>query len=289
MGIVFGLLTAVFYASASIFAKVGQRNTDDDGVYTTVVTNVVALCVVALFVPRPEWDTYAIVAMCAGGIVGTFFGRSLMLRGVRLVGPSRAGAFTTGTPVAAAIAGWIVLGEAITMSEALGGLITVVGLLWLVRSRQAPSAGMEAPPLTGYLIAAAAPMFFGVAFVIRKLGLERFDSPLLGSAIGAVAAFATLSIYAAVRGELGEKIGRVRNLNRYFVLAGLGTSLALVSQFNAFRTLEAWVVGVFASTQGIWTLLMSWVFLREEEHIDRNVVGAILVVALGVTVISLQT
>lgn len=289
MGVVFGLLTAVFFASASIFAKVGQRNTDDDGVYTTVVTNVVVLCVVAFFVPRPEWDSYAIVALIAGGIVGTFFGRSLMLRGIRLVGPSRTGAFTTGTPVAAAIAGWIVLGEAITIGEALGGLITVLGLLWLVRSRQPPAAGVEAPPLKGYLIAAAAPMFFGVAFVIRKLGLERFDSPLLGAAIGAVAALAALSIYAAVCGELGEKIGRIRNLNRYFVLAGLGTSLALISQFNAFRTLDAWVVGLFASTQGIWTLVMSWVFLREEEHIDRNVVGAILVVALGVTVISLQS
>ena len=42
------------------------------------------------------------------------------------------------------------------------------------------------------------------------------------------------------------------------------------------------------STQGIWTIGLSLVFLKGDERIDRVLVGTVLLVAAGVTLISLQ-
>ncbi len=289
MGIVFGLLTAVFFAAGSIFVKIGQRTEPtDDGVYTTLAVNALLLGVVALVATRPPWNTAGIVALVIGGIVGSVVGRTLMLRGIRLIGPARTSAFTTGTPIAAAIGGWVALEETLTLLEVLGGAITIAGLMWLVRSRSSGGDGAPAP-LGHYLVAAAAPLFFGSAFVIRKWGLERFDSAMVAAFISATSAFVFLSIAAAVRGDAAAHLRKVTHANRFFLLGGVATALAILSQFLAFGSLEAWVVGLLVGTQGIWTLGMSAAFLRGEEHIDATVIGAVVVVALGVAVVALQS
>ena len=289
MGILFGLLTAASFAAGSVFAKIGQRTeSDDDGVYTTLGVTVVLLGVAAAFAFKPPWSTSGFVALVVGGITGSVFGRTLILRAVRLIGPARSSAFTTGTPIAAALAGWVALGETVTLLEAMGGAITISGLLWLVRSRTAGGEGDPAP-LRHYLIAAGAPIFFGTAFVIRKWGLERFDSALVAGFISATSAFIFLSVLAVIRHDAKLHVRRITHANRWFVLGGAATAVAIMSQFLAFGFLEAWVVGLLVGTQAIWALGFSAALLKGEEHIDRNTVGAIIVVALGVAVVGFQT
>ena len=66
------------------------------------------------------------------------------------------------------------------------------------------------------------------------------------------------------------------------------SALALLSQFQAFTYLEAWVVGVLQGTQGIWTMALSVIFLKGDERIDLPLIGSVLVVTAGVVLISLQ-
>ncbi|MDH5422628.1 MAG: EamA family transporter, partial [Acidimicrobiia bacterium] len=89
IGPAFGLLTALFFAGGSILVRIGQRDRpDDDGVFMTVLVNVVVLFVATLFVEPPEWNQQGIVALIIGGIIGTVLGRTFLLRTVRLLGPS---------------------------------------------------------------------------------------------------------------------------------------------------------------------------------------------------------
>jgi drug/metabolite transporter (DMT)-like permease len=291
VGFVFGLATAGFFATSSILVRIGQRHrTGDDGVFMTVLVNVLTLGVVALFADPPPWNTAGVLGLVVGGVIGTVGGRSFNLRAVRLIGPSRANAFMTTTPVVAAIAGWIVLDESLGPVEALGGVLAILGLLWLVRGRAAQSAGSGEPsaPIAHYLVAAAAPTFFGLAFVARKFGLERYPSSMVGALIGASAAFLVLVSIDAARGRLGDRVAmNLHSIPWWFVGAGVATSAALLSQFTAFTYLPAWVVGILQGTQGIWTIGLSWVFLRGDERIDRTLVGSVLLVAAGVALIGL--
>lgn len=292
MGIVFGLLVAIFFAASSLLIRVGQRESpDDDGVFMTLFVNVVLLGIVAIFVSPPAWDTGAILALIAGGIVGSLLGRSFNLRAVRLIGPSRSSAFVVGTPVVAAVVGWFVLDEAIEPLEAVGGALTIAGLLWLTSARAGPATAADRtrPPPSSYLIAAAAPVFFGTAFVIRKWGLEFFSNALWAAWIGSIAAFLGVAGVELSRGRFAERArSNFRNVNRWFLLAGFTTAAAVLSQFTAFTFLPAWVVGIFAGTQGIFAMGMSVLFLKGDEYFDIGVVGGITLSTLGVTLISLQ-
>jgi drug/metabolite transporter (DMT)-like permease len=291
MGFVFGVAAAFFFSTTSVLVRVGQRSrANDDGVFMSVLVNVVALGLVALTLDLPPWSWEAFGAFVIGGIIGTVVGRTAMLRAVRLVGASRSNAFMAATPAVAAFTGWILLGETLTLLEFIGAAIVISGLLWLVRARSAGSeiGSHEPVPLTHYLIAAAAPTAFGTAFVFRKWGLERFDSAIMGAFLGAASAYLIIVLIEAFRGKLGERIrDNFGNVSWWFVGAGVSTTFALISQFTAFTYLEAWIVGTLQSTQAIITLGLSWVFLKQQERITLPLVGAVLLVVGGVVLISL--
>jgi drug/metabolite transporter (DMT)-like permease len=189
----------------------------------------------------------------------------------------------------AALAGWLALGETLTPIEMLGGTIVALGLLWLIRARSGGAGGATKAPLFHYVIAAGAPISFGLAFVFRKWGLERFDSSVVGAFVGAASAYLVIVLIDAVRGVLGERArSNFRDPSWWFVGAGFSTSAALLSQFTAFTYLEAWMVGILQATQGIWIIILSILFLKGDEHIDRALIGAVALVVAGVVLIALQ-
>jgi drug/metabolite transporter (DMT)-like permease len=292
-GLLLGLSGAIFFAIASILLRVGQRTREgDDGLFMTVFVNVVMFSAVVVFVTLPPWDRAAIIALLVGGVIGTVFGRFSNLRAIRWIGPTRANAFLTANPVVAAIVGWPVLGETVSAIEAVGGFLVIYGLLRFIRARGGPGAAALGPapdkPWLGYLFAILAPAFFGIAFVVRKWGLVRYDSVVMGGFLGVVAAFAVIVLIDTFRGEIGRVIkDNFGNISWWFVAAGAATTLALLSQYAAFGFLPAWVVGILQSTQGLWTLALSVVFLGQEEHIDRTVVANLFLVVAGVAVIGI--
>lgn len=290
IGPIFGLLTAIFFAFGSIFARIGQRGRpDDDGMFLTVLVNVLALGTVVLFIEPPAWNARGITALIAGGIVGTVFGRGFLLRTIRLLGPARASGFVVGTPVVAALGGWLILDESITIIEGVGGAITLAGFWLLAKARSTGNVTDEPVPLWHYAVAVGAPLFFGAAFVFRKYGLELYPDSYRGAFFGAASAFPIIVLIDAVQGKLPERIrSNFSNISWWWVAGGLATSAALLSQFTAFRYLEAWKVGIFAGTQGIWAMIFSATFLKNDDKLDRTAVLSVVMSTIGVIIISAQ-
>ena len=295
MGIILGLSAALWFGVASMLLRVGMRSEPrDDGLWMSIAVNVAFLGAVGLFVSKPDWSTAGVAALGAAGIVGAIGGRHSNLRAIRHVGAARASVFLTGTPLAAAIAGWVVLDETLGLVDAIGGVLVVGGLYVLITARSSGvslSHGLDEQKsrLVGTIYALAAPVLFGVAFVIRKWGLRSFDSAVLGALIGAIAALTLLTVLDLGRRRIKKRLkDNFTEVNWWFVGAGVANSLALLSQFSAFSFVAAWVVGVLQGTQALWVLLLSYFFLRSEERIDRAVIISVGLIAIGVTLIAIS-
>ena len=298
IGVFLGLATGALFASGSVLARIGQRHRpQDDGLLMTILVNVLVLGSISLTVTAPGWSTSGVIGLALGGVLGSLMGRSANLRAVRLVGATRSSAFMTGSPLVAAVAGWLLLGEDVEALDAVGGLVVIMGLLALVRARAMPTSmldGVATPADSrtrrlGFIFATAAPVFFGLGFVVKKWGLLRYDDTVLGALIGSIAAFAMVvtldSLAGRTRRRATENFGQIP---WWFVAAGVAMSGALLTQFAAFAYLEAWLVGVLQSTQGVFALMLGWVFIRDEERIDGWVAASVILVAVGVTLIGLQ-
>lgn len=298
IGVFFGLATGALFAIGAVLARVGQRHRpQDDGLLMTILVNVLVLGLISLTATPPPWSTAGVIGLAAGGVIGSLMGRYANLRAVRLVGATRASAFMTGSPLVAALAGWLLLQEDVELLEAVGGLIVIAGLLALVRARATPTAMIEGQatvvdPKTrriGFLFAAAAPIAFGLGFVVKKWGLLRYDDAVLGALFGTAAALAVVVAMDAMGGRIGQRLKEnFRQIPWWFVAAGVAMSGALLTQFAALSHLDAWLVGVLQGTQGIFALLLGWLFIRKEERIDAWVVASVLLVAAGVILIGIQ-
>ncbi|HEX2154094.1 MAG TPA: EamA family transporter [Acidimicrobiia bacterium] len=303
MGILLGLTAGLCFSVASILARFGMRlRSRDDGLFMSIFMNLLVLGGLTLITDLPRWDTAGVAALAAGGVLGTFGGRATNLRAVRIIGPSRANAFLTGGPLVAAIGGWIVLGERISLLGGAGGLLVMAGLYRIIRSRTTAvavtPAGAVAPddtpgprldPSLGFALAMAAPVLFGLAFVFRKWGLGHYPTAVGGAFIGAAAAITMQLFGDTFAGQVGRRLREnMRRIPWWFVGAGAFTSAALIAQFLAFGYLPAWVVSLLQGTQVLWTLLLAAVVLRQEERIDGNLMISILLVFVGVTAITSQ-
>lgn len=293
MGILLGLLTALFFGIGTVMVRVGMHGSPrNDGLYMTVFVNVLILGVVGLSGPKPEWSTKGVAILAVAGVVGTAVGRYANLRAIRFVGATRSSVFVTGTPVAAAVAGWIILDESVGLVDAAGGVLVVGGLLLLsLRGAAAAAvAGSETvarPTVTGYVFAAISPVLFGLAFALRKLGLRSYDSAVMGAFIGALAALVSFSLMDLATGNVRARFREnFTGINWWFVGAGASISLALIAQFWAFDFVPAWVVGALQGTQALLVAVLGYIFMRTDEHIDRIVVTSMLLVAAGVTLIT---
>jgi drug/metabolite transporter (DMT)-like permease len=304
MGILLGLTAGMCFAVASILARFGMRvRSRDDGLFMSILMNLIVLASLSVLIELPSWDTAGVVALAVGGILGTFGGRATNLRAVRIIGPSRANAFLTGGPLVAAIGGWVFLGEGVTLIGGLGGTLILVGLFRIVRSRSAAAAmapvltgtdggakpGLRLDPSIGYALAMAAPVLFGMAFVVRKWGLEFYPSAIGGALIGAAAAMAVQMVGDIVSGKTRRRFREnLGGIPWWFVGAGLFTSTALIAQFFAFEYLPAWVVSLLQGTQVLWTLVLASVVLKDEERIDATLITSIVLVFIGVAAITFQ-
>lgn len=287
MGYLFGMISAFCFGAGAVLYRIGQRDLPhDDGHWLSNAVNAVLFGCLALTVTWPEWDRTGFWVLVAAGIFGTVLGRFSLLRGIRLVGATRGNTFQAATPVTAAVVGWIVLGETISALEAIGGALTIAALVRIVRSRghdDGPQAG-----LLGYLVASGAPLFFGIAFVMRKWGLERFPGSVTGAFIGSTAGIIVLSLLEASQGRLGTRVHDATSvLSRPFLAAGVITTGALLTQFLALERIEAWVVGILIGTSAIWTAGLSRIFLKGDERLTLGLLVNILLVFAGITIIAI--
>jgi len=298
VGIALGLVAALMFGAASLLARVGMRTSPrDDGLFLTIVVNVVMLGGIALFVSRPPWSTKGVAALAAAGIVGVVAGRYANLRAIRYVGATRTGVFLSGAPLVTATAGWVALDESVGLVDAIGGGLILASLVVLILSRSTAAAVPGSQNrgthdggrsiVVGYLFAIATPILIGLTLAIRKWGLQSYDSAVLGAFIGSAAAFTLFLVFDLASGRLRARIvDNFAEVNWWFVATGAAISIAVLTQFMAFAFAPAWVVGVLQATQALWVLLLSYSFLRGEEHIDLTVVVTTFGTAAGVVLIA---
>jgi drug/metabolite transporter (DMT)-like permease len=143
---------AMFAFSAAIWAAytlVGRASRLDPAVLTFYGTAVgsIALLPLAILVPDPsagalgDASTRAILSVVYLGTIGTVVAFVAFLQGVRLIGPSRATAYTVLIPVFGLALTVTLLGEALTPLALVGAVVVLAGLR-LTQSGATPATGV---------------------------------------------------------------------------------------------------------------------------------------------------
>ena len=138
--------------------------------------------------------------------------------------------------------------------------------------------------VVGIAFGIGAGMCYGVSSVLIKHGMGGMAPPLIGAAVSLFAGMLGLSVLGArsIRTDIDKKKGI-----GFMLLAGITAACGVISMFFALSMAPVVVVAPLQSTNPLFALLWSYLFIgRLEKITPRLVIGCILVVT-GVILITL--
>ena len=271
-------LTAAFLgAGATILIRQGLRGSDPyTGFWVNVVVGAVAAWVAVAVTggPGPVSAT-ALAFFVLAGLVGTVAGRLLRFIAIERVGASVSAAIVNLNPLIATLLAIALLGERVTVPIVTGTVVITLGTVLLSMSGQ--HLGFRPRLLVFPLLSATC---FGMVSILRKMGLSG-AGPVIGMALNVTTAAVAFAAFMLASGQRGALICRGRPL-AYFAAAGLMENTAVFLNLVALGMGTVSVVTPLYGTSPIFTLLLSFFFLRGIERLSGRVVAGTVLIVLGI-------
>ena len=227
IGEILSLLVAVLWTATALFADVASHRLG------AMTVNIIRLTLATVFIAITLMFTIgAPYPLYAGGqawfwlglsaLVGYTFGDFCLFNSYLVMGARFGQLFMTLAPPAAAIAGWMLLGERMEGKSWIAMAVTLSGIAISILSRTKGSEGTEkkafkfSVPIKGILLGLGAGIGQGVGLVLSKIGMEHYTQDIPSDApamMSSMMPFASTMIRAIV-GALG-----------FFVIMGLQKNL----------------------------------------------------------------
>jgi len=137
----------------------------------------------------------------------------------------------------------------------------------------------------GIAFGIGAALAYGAGSVLIRQGLSELAPPLVGAAISLLSGTLVLLIITAR--DLKASLPHNRKAVGFFLLSGLGTGLGILSSFFALSLAPVVIVSPLQSTNPLFALLWSYLFLRRLERITPRLISGSILVVFGVTLITI--
>lgn len=245
-------------------------------------------------VPTPE--IRPVLWFVAAGVLSTFLGRWLIFRSIELLGPSRAAGIQCVSPMITALFGWLVLGQLLLPIGIVGMAFGIVGLFLL-------SMGMSHKPTTGrsprparqggfvfasMLVGIGSATAYSASHVLRAAGVQDWNEPWLGAAIGAVSGFAALLI--ANHKKLADYLREMRAHPvgaRIYFAVGLMQFVAQALVIASMKFIPASMAALISMSTPLVVVPLSYVFLRKQEYLSPATILGICFALAGLLLLVL--
>ena len=282
--ILFGLLTSVCFAVASLLAQRGYHiGAAPWGAWITICANAGFLLAGHLLL---EGETRLLIAdnliYVAVGLFVPGVTRVLSFRGIRTMGSSITSTIVNTTPMFSTVLAILILGERPSALVLAGVLLTVGGLITVSwGGEKASYAKIEL--VFPFLCA----LLFSMKDISVRWGLGGgAGQPILAAAIAALTS--TIEIFLITRFVQGEKFALPPPpVLRWFVWSGIFTGGSFLFMYVAFSMERVSVVAPLVNSYTVFvTILTPFMARRIESLTARKLAGAALVVA-GIFAVSL--
>jgi transporter family protein len=290
MSAFFAIASAFLYALSNVLTRVGLRYAStSSGVIISLSSCFGTVLIYCLFTTSlDQYLNRGFYFFLAAGIIGPFFGRLLLYKGIERVGTAIASTLYEDKPLFSVFAAVIFLGESLSLPIFLGLSLMVAGaaIVSLEKSGGQIERNWSKKDLIFPLTAGAC---YGVSHVLRKLGLNITPSPVVGVMVQNIGAIAFVPILALTRMNQGKILPNHRNAWFLFGLMGILQVLAQWCLFKALEIGKVVVVSPLSSLSTFFVLILTALFLHGLEKVTWKIVlGAVLVVS-ATLILTLKT
>jgi len=286
-GELYAIATAILRGYAVIPIRKGlKHSTPTTSALTYLVINTAILWIIVIL-QHPlgsilsEGTVYFILAgVAAPGIAARFRDTGISRIGVTLTSP-----IVGTTTFISMILAVFILGESLTPLIMVGAVLIFVGITLLTKGGS--QVDWRKRDLV-YPVAAA--VLFAVSTNMRKIGLARIESPVVGAAITSLVSMITLLVFivaARVRGSDAWAVDLDPRALKYFGFSGFISSIAFLLYFMALNYSYVVKIQPISGSNPLFALIFSYIFLKDVERVNRQAVLATLLIVSGIALIAL--
>lgn len=284
LGIFYAIIAALIWGTSPVLVKRGLRRSSVSAAVLLQQFGAMLTLVVILLMPVRglTWSVPfgAVLAFMAVGVVGSFFGRIFLLRGVNEVGAARAQSIANSAPLLTVVYAIFLLGEKATPLVFIGVLLIVGGLILIThgatRSRSARRVSFRA--FLNPLISIA---FFGFGPILKKLAMTAGGAPVLGALITHSTGFTLIFLFGRfLRIDWRSGLRAPRESWVYLLLSGLFQGVGSIFTYLAVSHAPAMIVAPIWNVQPLITFSLAHLVLRADEVVTiRDGIAAVLIVS----------
>lgn len=278
------LCTAISYAAANVSVRRGLHYSSaaTATLVSLMVHSVVLWSAIFLSGGLPRVALMAVALIAITGVLQTGM-RLWHYTGIEKVGTSRAVTLRSTHPIFSVAIGITILQERASPEILLGTALVVAGIVMTSWRLEEQIHTFRWRHLWFPMVTA---LITGIVHPIRREAMLISDEPLFFAAVVGPISLLCFTSTLALPVMRGRIIWNPKCLLS-FLSAGVFETLAVLLMLNAFVSGPVVLVSPIAATSPVWTLLMSVVFLRDLERINRFAVIGTLCVVLGVIAIYL--
>ncbi len=278
----FAIASCVLYGGGHTFVRRALSFTNSYSVSMLAFqVNALLMWLLALLIfPGSVVLSSTLIIFLIDGALITTTGRMALYEGFDRVGVSRAAPISGSSPLFSALLAVIFLRERLTLPLLLGTASIVVGIALISQQGSAHHKFRRRDILFPLLAA----FVWGVGPNIRRWGLTSGIHPVLGAAISS-------SVAAILVPIMLHFIGRPPYLDRkacaFIIPAAIINGFGFLFSFFALARGNVVVVAPLLAIYPLFSLLFSFIFLREMEKVTGRVAaGALLLIAGAVFILS---
>lgn len=180
VGEIISLTVAVSWTVTALFAEVGSKRLG------SLQMNVIRMLLSLLMLGATLWcftgapyplyaDGKAWFWLSMSGFVGYLLGDYCLFNSYILIGSRFGQLFMTLAPPTAAVAGWLMLGETLSLQALLGMVVTLTGIGISVLNKGTSNKLSLKLPIKGVLFGIGAGVGQGVGLVLSKVGMNAYE------------------------------------------------------------------------------------------------------------------
>ena len=292
LAVALSLLSAASLGNGAVSGRAGMQGVHPIGVIgVALVVGFVGVAVVALILYPSDFrgiPQAALLWIVVFGVVQFVVGRSSAYTSMSIIGASRVSLFiSTQVPFAAFFA-IAFRGESLGPMVAVGTLAVMLGLLLASGDTLTQGWRTDRRYLAGCLAGLTAGAATGASTFLAKQAVSVYDSPLVISALGMLAA---MFLVIPVVGLIAARNPAIRTFQwkpmGFVAISGLSTTVSIVAQLFAVQRADVLIVAPILATFPLWTLLLSHIFIARLEQITLRLTAGAFVTVAGVIAVVL--
>jgi len=289
IGIVLTLLSAL---AASLAVVLVRKRLDESNFFSvafviTIIGNTILWPLALVFANLRAVSLYGVLLFVIAGVLAPGIARLLYYKGMKVVGVSINASIFAAYPMYSSVLAVLILGEILVPENWIGILCIVLGVISIERNLSSSKAESKRISKRGLALPLLSSIAIATSQIIRKHGLNIYNEPFLGVALGYLLSFLLYLLVLVSSNATRDSLSLGRDF-QLFWKAGVLMTLAWVFAFFALSYERVSIVTPILQIEPLFVFLFTYLYLKELERISFRLVAITLLILVGVMLVSIR-